>query len=62
MRLNLIKVSVPAVTSSSPPVFSNHFMTLHNFHRDVVLEVTLDTRAIVSEFDLKTWVSDVSRM
>ncbi len=55
MLLNLIKVSVPAVTSSGPPVFSNHFKTLHNFHRDVVLEITLDTRAIVSDFDLKTW-------
>jgi hypothetical protein len=55
MWLNLIKVSVPAVTSSGPPVFTNHFMMLHNFHRDVVSEITLDTRAVVSEFDLKTW-------
>jgi hypothetical protein len=55
MWLNLIKVSVPMATSSSPPVFSNHFMMLHNFHRDVALEITLDTRAAVSEFDLKTW-------
>jgi hypothetical protein len=46
---------VPAVTSSSPPVFTSHFMTLHNFHRDVVSEFTLDTQATVSEFDLKTW-------
>ncbi len=53
--LNLIKVSVPAVTNSGPPVFTSHFMTLHNFHRDMVSEFTLDTQAIVSEFDLKTW-------
>jgi hypothetical protein len=46
---------VPAVTSSGPPVFTNHYMTLHNFHRDVVLDITLDTRAVVSDFDLKTW-------
>ncbi len=30
-------------------------MTLHNFHWDVVSEFTLDTQAIVSEFDQKTW-------
>ncbi len=54
MWLNLIKVSVPAVTSSGPPVFTNHFMTLHNFHRDAVSVITLDTRAVVSDFDLKT--------
>ena len=30
--LNLIKVSVPAVTSSGPPVYTSQFMTLHNFH------------------------------
>ena len=53
--LNLIKVSVPAVTSSSPPVYTSQFMSLHNFHRDVVLEIILDTHATVSEFDLKTW-------
>jgi hypothetical protein len=53
--LNLIKVSVPAVTSSGPPVYTSQFMTLHNFHRDVVSEITLDTHATVSEFDLKTW-------
>jgi hypothetical protein len=54
--LNLIKVSVPAVTSSSLPVFTNHYMTLHNFHRDVVSDITLDTRAVVSDFDLKTFL------
>jgi hypothetical protein len=53
--LNLIKVSVPTVTSSGPLAFTSHFMTLHNFHRDVVSEFTLDTQAIVSEFALKTW-------
>jgi hypothetical protein len=53
--LNLIKVSVPVVTSSSPLVFTSHFMTLHNFHQEVVSEFTLDTQAIISEFDLKTW-------
>jgi hypothetical protein len=53
--LNLIKVSVPVVTSSGPPVYTSQFMTLHNFHRDVVLEITLDTHATVSEYDLKTW-------
>ena len=45
--LNLIKVSVPAVTSSSPPVFTNCYMTLHNFHRDVVSDITVDTGAVV---------------
>jgi hypothetical protein len=30
--LNLIKVSVPAVTSSGPLVYTSQFMTLHNFH------------------------------
>ncbi len=53
--LNLIQVSVPAVTSSGPPVFTSHYLTLHNFHRDVVSEFTLDIQATVSEFDLKTW-------
>jgi hypothetical protein len=53
--LNLIKVSVPMVTSSGPSVFTSHFLTLHNFHGDVVLEFTLDIQATVSEFDLKTW-------
>ncbi len=53
--VNLIKVSVPAVTSSGPPAYTSQFMTLHNFHRDVVSEITLDTHATVSEFDLKTW-------
>jgi hypothetical protein len=46
---------VPAVTSSGPPVYTSQFMTLHNFHRDVVSEITLDTHATVSDFDLKTW-------
>jgi hypothetical protein len=46
---------VPVVTSSGPPVYTSQFMTLHNFHRDIVLEITLDTHATVSEFDLKTW-------
>jgi hypothetical protein len=53
--LNLIKVSVPAVTSSGPPVFTSHYLTIHNFHRDVLSEFTLDIQATVSEFDLKTW-------
>jgi hypothetical protein len=53
--LNLIKVSAPAVTSIGPPVFTSHYLTLHNFHRDVVSEFTLDIQATVSEFDLKTW-------
>jgi hypothetical protein len=30
-------------------------LTLYNFHIDVVLDITLDTRAVVSDFDLKTW-------
>ncbi len=49
------KVSVPAVTSSGPPVYTSQFMTLHNFHRDIISEFTLDIQATVSEFDLKTW-------
>jgi hypothetical protein len=49
------QVSVPAVTRSGPPVFTSHYLTLHNFHRDVVSKFTLDIQAIVSEFDLKTW-------
>ena len=53
--VNLIKVSVPAVTSNRPPAYTSQFMTPHNFHRDVVSEITLDTHAMVSEFDLKTW-------
>jgi hypothetical protein len=53
--LNLFKVSMPADTSSGPPVLANHFMTLHSFHRDVVSEFTLNTQAVVSDFDLKTW-------
>ena len=52
---NLIKVSVPAVTSNSPPAYTSQFMMPHNFHRDVVSEITLDTHATVSEFDLKIW-------
>jgi hypothetical protein len=36
-------------------VFTSLFMTLHNFHRDVASEFTLDIQATVSEFDLKTW-------
>jgi hypothetical protein len=51
MWSNLIKVSVPTVSSSGPLVFTNHFM----IHSDVISEITLGTRAIVSEFDLKTW-------
>ncbi len=46
---------MPTVTSSGPPVFTSHNLTLHNFHRDVVLEFALDIQATVSEFDLKTW-------
>jgi hypothetical protein len=53
--VNLIKVSVPAITSSGPPVFTSYFMTLHNFHRDVASEFGLDTQATVSELDLKNW-------
>ncbi len=53
--VNLIKVSVPAVTSNRPPVYTSQFMTPHNFHRGVVSEITLDTHATVWEFDLKTW-------
>jgi hypothetical protein len=52
--VNLIKLSVPAVTSNGPPVYTSQFMTPHNFHRDVVSEITLDTHAKVSEFDLET--------
>jgi hypothetical protein len=55
MWMNLIRVTVPAVTCSGPPVFANHYMLLHNFHKDVVSEFTLDTQAMVSEVDLKTW-------
>jgi hypothetical protein len=54
--LNLIKVSVPAVTSSGSSVYTSQFMIQQNFHRDIVSEITLDTHATVSEFDLKTWV------
>jgi hypothetical protein len=46
--LNLIKVSVPAVTSGGPRVFTSHFMTLHDFHRDVISEFTLDIQATVA--------------
>jgi hypothetical protein len=53
--LNLIKVSVPAVISSGPPVFTSHVMSLHNFHRDIVSEFIMDTQAVVSNFVLKTW-------
>jgi hypothetical protein len=53
--LNLIKVSVPMVTSSGHPVFTSHYLILHNFHRDDVSEFALDIQATVSEFDLKTW-------
>jgi hypothetical protein len=52
--VNLIKVSVPVVTSNRPPAYTSQFMTPHNYHRDVVSEI-LDTQATVSEFDLKTW-------
>ena len=53
--VNLIKVSVPAVTSNRPPAYTSQFTFPHNYHRDVVSEITLDTHATVSEFDLKTW-------
>ncbi len=53
--MNLIKISVPAVTSSGPPVYASQFMTLHNFHQGIVSEITLDTHATVLEFDMKTW-------
>ena len=53
--VKLIKVLVPAVTSNRPPAYTSQFMTPHNFHQDVASEITLDTHATVSEFDLKTW-------
>jgi hypothetical protein len=36
------------VTCSGPPV-------PHNYQRDMILEVTLNTNAMESELDLKTW-------
>ncbi len=53
--VNLIKVLVPAVTSNRPPAYTSQFPFPHNYHRDVVSEITLDTHAAVLEFDLKTW-------
>jgi hypothetical protein len=55
MWLNLIRVTVPVVTCSGPSALANHYIVLHNFHAEVVSEFTLDTQAMVSEFDLKFW-------
>jgi hypothetical protein len=55
MWLNLIKLTLPALTCSDPLVFANHYMVLHYYHRDVISEINLDTNAVVSHFDLKTW-------
>ncbi len=46
---------VPALTCSGPPVSANQYMLLHNYHRNLILEISLDADAMVSDFDLKTW-------
>jgi hypothetical protein len=51
----LIRLTVPTVTGNDTPVYQNHYLTLYNYHRDIYLEITLETNAVVSEIDLKTW-------
>jgi hypothetical protein len=55
MWVNLIRITVPAVTGNDTPVYHDHHMALYDYHRDLNSAITLETNASISEFDQKTW-------
>ncbi len=55
MWVNLIKITVPAVTGNDTPVYHDRHMALYDYHRDLNSAITLETNASISEFDNKTW-------
>ncbi len=55
MWVNLIRITVPAVTGNDTPVYHDRHMVLYNYHRDLNSAISLETNASISEFDNKTW-------
>ncbi len=53
--INLIKVTVPATTMRGPPLPGTDPSMHLDYYRDIFSLITLDTNAVVSDFDLKTW-------
>ncbi len=55
MWVNLIRITVPAVTGNDTPVYHDRHMVLCDYHRDLNSAITLETNASISEFEQKTW-------
>jgi hypothetical protein len=55
MWLNLIRITVPTVTGNAAPVYQDHYMASYDYHRDMNSVITLETNALTSELDPKTW-------
>ncbi len=55
MWVNLIRLTVPAVTGNDTPVYHDRHMVLYDYHRDLNSAITLVTNASISEFEQKTW-------
>jgi hypothetical protein len=52
MWLNVIRITVPTMTGNDTPIYQDHYMMLHDYHRDIVSEITLETNVVMSVFDL----------
>ncbi len=61
MWLNLIRITVSKVTGNDTPIYQDHYMMLHDYHRDTDSEITLETNVMMSDFDPKTRFFDLSR-
>ncbi len=55
MWVNLIRITVPAITGNDTLVYYDHHMALYDYHRDLNSAITLEPNASISEFEQKTW-------
>jgi hypothetical protein len=57
MWVNLIRITVPAVTGNTTPVYQDHYMALYHYHKDMNSVITLDTNAVISNLTQKLGAS-----
>jgi hypothetical protein len=54
MWLNLISIMVPTVTGNDTPIYQDRYMILQDYHRDIDLEITLETNVEMSGINPET--------
>ncbi len=55
MWLNLIRIMVTMVTANDTLIYQDHYMILHNYNRDIDLEIALEAKVVMSGIDPTTW-------